>query len=61
MATPEQKLIHNAIPTSLFLSDVSVVEDTAGTIDTILTKSTKAIINPRRACAVRVTVLGLCA
>ena len=39
MPTPKQKLIHNPIPTSLFLSDSYVSDDcgaTAGTIDTLL-------------------------
>ena len=32
MPTPKQKLIHNPIPTSLFLSDMFLLdEDTAGT------------------------------
>ena len=41
MPTPKQKLIHNPIPTSLFLSDICLLldEDSAGTIDSFLTKS----------------------
>ena len=40
MPTPKQKLIHNPIPTSLFLSDTHLLfvdEDSAGTSDTLLT------------------------
>ena len=42
---PKEKLVYNPIPTSLFLFDIYYVcvvfyvyEDTAGTIDTLLTK-----------------------
>ena len=39
MPTPKQKLIHNPIHTSLFLSDMFLLldKDTAGTIDSFLT------------------------
>ena len=42
MPTPKQKLIHNSIPTSLFLSDMCLLleEDTAGTIDSMFTQTT---------------------
>ena len=41
MPTPKQKLIHNPIPTSLFLSDMFLLldEESASTIDSFLTKS----------------------
>ena len=42
MSTPKHKLIHNPILTSLFLSDTYlsfVDEDSAGTSDTLLTRS----------------------
>ena len=36
MPTPKQKLIHNPIPTSLFLSDnMFLLLDTAGTTDSL--------------------------
>ena len=42
MPTPKKKLIHNPITTPFFLSDIMCLlldEDTAGTIDSFLTKS----------------------
>ena len=41
MPTPKQKLIHNAIPTSLFLSDMFLLldEESASTLDSFLTKN----------------------
>ena len=41
MPTPKEKLIHNPIPTSLFLSAMCLLldKDTSGTIDSFLTKS----------------------
>ena len=52
MPTPKQKLIHNPIPTSLFLSNiyVPIVEDTAGKIDTFLTKSMFTQRNNKQRC-----------
>ena len=52
MPTPKQKLIHNPIPTSLFLSDMFLLldEDTAGTIDNFLTKSMFTQTNNKQRC-----------
>ena len=51
-STPKQKLIHNPIPTSLFLSDIYLLfvdEDPAGTIiDTLLTISMFIATNKQR-------------
>ena len=51
MPTPKQKLIHNPIPTSLFLSGMflSLDEDTAGTIN-CFTKSIYVYINNKQRC-----------
>ena len=52
MPTPKQKLIHNPIPTSLFLSDICLLldEDSAGTIDSFLTKSMFTQTNNEQRC-----------
>ena len=51
MPTPKQKLIHNPIPTSLFLSDMSLLldKDTAGT-DSFLTKNMFTQTNNKQRC-----------
>ena len=52
MPTSKQKLIHNPIPTSLFLSDICLLldEDSAGTIDSFLTKSMFTQTNNEQRC-----------
>ena len=50
MPTPKQKIIHNPIPTSLFLSDMCLLLDTAGKIDSFLTKSIFTQTNNEQRC-----------